>query len=262
MAKSRLIPKLQLRSSDCNQSKLVLVITKQFSKVLEIGDPVSQAKIFQDQAADELIFININLTNREEIPLLARVINRVAQEIFMPLTVGGGVDSLDDFKVLLANGADKICLNTAAILDPGLITTAAEKYGSQCVVASIDFKCDNGKDYFVYTHGGRTKTSMHPVECAMQAEKIGAGELLLTSIDHDGTKQGLNVEISKMISEHVSIPIINSGGCGLARHFIDGFLAGHANAIAAGTFFAHRDQNFMQTRSHILNAGVNIRYHR
>lgn len=262
MAKSRLIPKLQLRTSLNNPQKLVLVITRGFNDVIEIGDPVSQAKIFQDQASDELIFVNINPNNQNELTLLAQTIHKVAQEIFMPLTVGGGVSTLDDFRLLLANGADKISINTAAFFNQKLISEAAERYGKQCVVVSIDYKKDADGNCFVYTHCGQNKTAMNPVEWSIMAEKLGAGEILLTSMDNDGLKQGLDIETTRQISQSVGIPVITSGGCGLAKHFSDGFLLGKATAVSAGTFFAHRDQNFMQTRSHIVNAGVNIRYHR
>lgn len=262
MSKYRLIPKLQLRPSKFNANKLVLVITRNFSDFIEIGDPVSQAKIFQDQASDELIFVNIDLDSQSEISLLASVINRVSQEIFMPLTVGGGVRKIEDFRTLLSNGADKISINTEAILQPSLISQAAEKFGSQCVVVSIDYKRNQIGEYKVFINGGRTETIWNPVEWAQEATKLGAGELLITSLERDGMKSGLDLEITKLISESVSVPVITSGGCGLAQHFSEGFLIGKANAVAAGTFFAHRDQNFIQTRSQIFNAGVNIRKHR
>jgi len=259
MSKCRLIPKLQLRTSEKNANKMVLVVTKQFNEVIEIGDPVSQAKIFQAQAADELIFVNINSNNKLEINALAQVINKVSQEIFMPLTVGGGVNKIEDFRLLLSNGADKISINSAAILNPELITKAADKFGAQCVVVSIDYKKDQTGNYFVYINGGKDKTSFHPVEWAKKAQEYGAGELLLTSIDNDGMKNGLDLQITREITDSVTLPVITSGGCGLAKDFSDGFIIGKASAVSAGTFFAHRDQNFMQTRSHILNAGVNIR---
>ena len=259
MSKLRLIPKLQLKPASYNSNKLVLVVTKQFDSVVEIGDPVSQSKIFQDQISDELIFINIDIENRQKINLLAKVICDVSEEIFMPLTVGGGVCSLDDFRLLLNNGADKISINSAAISNPNFIKIAAEKFGSQCVVVSIDFKKDENGEYFVYTNCGKKKISYHPVEWALLAQKHGAGELLLTSISHDGMKNGLDLNIIKEISSTVSIPVIASGGCGLSKDFSDGFITGKASAVAAGSFFAHRDQNFMQTRSHIYNSGVNIR---
>ena len=261
MSKRRLIPKLQLKTSAYNPQKMVLVITKRFRDVIEIGDAVSQAKIYQAQAADELIFINIDRINKD-ITKLSQVIHKVAEEIFMPITVGGGVTSENDFRVLLSNGADKISINTIAVTDPIFITQTSEKYGAQCVVVSIDFKKDDDGSYKVFTHCGQQKTNLHPVEWAIEAERKGAGEILLSSIDRDGMAQGLDLEITRQVSEAVGIPVITSGGCGLAQHFTQGFLEGKADAVAAGSFFAHRDQNFMQTRSQIKNGGVNIRiYH-
>lgn len=259
MSKRRLIPKLQLHTSSYDVSKTVLVITKQFNNIVEIGHPVSQAKIYQDQAADELIFVNID-PNNKNIESLAEIINKVSQEIFMPITVGGGVSSIDDFRILLSNGADKISINTAAILNKNLIQASSDRFGAQCVVVSIDCKMtSNG--YRVFINGGKDNTNMDPVEWAKEAEKRGAGEILITSIDRDGMKMGLDIEVTRNVAEAVSIPVITSGGCGLARHFYEGFTEGKADAVAAGSFFAHRDQNFMQTRAHIKNAGVNIRIH-
>lgn len=259
MSKKRLIPKLQMKSSERNAKKLVLVITKKYDGIIEIGDPISQAKIYQHQGADELIFVNID-RQKKTVEQLAEVIAKVSEEIFMPITVGGGVKTLEDFRFLLSNGADKISINTKAIEDPNFISVAAEKYGTQCVVVSIDYKKDQttGK-YFVYKENGSIKTDIDPVEWAYKCEKLGAGELLLTCIDNDGMKNGLELDISQQIATNVSIPLIVSGGCGLAQHFCDGYLIGMADAVAAGSFFAHRDQNFMQTRSQIRNSSVEIR---
>lgn len=260
MSKRRLIPKLQLRTSANNANKMVLVVTKQFNEVIEIGDPVSQAKIFQAQAADELIFVNIN-RNTTNIGKLSQIINKVSEEIFMPITVGGGVKTVEDFRELLSNGADKISINTIAVQNPSFITTTSEKYGAQCVVVNIDYKKNKDGLYKVYINGGQEETQYHPLEWALIAEQKGAGELLLCSIDCDGMRIGLDLDITSAISKKVSIPVIASGGCGLAQHFSDGFLIGKADAVAAGSFFAHRDQNFMQTRSQIKNSGVDIRMH-
>ena len=153
----------------------------------------------------------------------------------------------------------KISINTAAIEDPSFITRTSEKYGAQCVVVSIDYKREESGGYTVFTHCGQQKTSLHPVEWAIEAEKKGAGEILLSSMDNDGMGKGLDLLITRQVAEAVTIPIITSGGCGLVKHFTDGFLQGKADAVAAGSFFAHRDQNFMQTRSQIKNGGVNIR---
>jgi cyclase len=261
MSKLRLIPKLQLKPASFNPNKLVLVITKQFNQCIEIGDPVSQAKIFQDQASDELIFVNIDENRNHAVLELSKVINKLSQEIFMPLTVGGGVARIEDFRLLLSNGADKISINTHALESPELINNSADKFGTQCVVVGIDYKKDEEGNYFVYSHRGRVKTSYHPVEWAEKAVSLGAGEILLTSIERDGMRCGLEIDLTKQVVEAVGVPVITSGGCGLASHFSDGFLLGGVNAVSAGSFFAHRDQNFMQTRSHILNAGVNIRKH-
>jgi cyclase len=260
MSKKRLIPKLQLRTSTYNKQKMVLVITKQFGHAIEIGDPVSQSKIHQDQAADELIFINIDREERS-IDKLAAIIHKVSQEIFMPMTVGGGVTCIEHFRILLANGADKISINTVAVTDSSLITSTSKKFGAQCVVVSIDYKSDDTGKNWVYINGGLEKTSLDPVAWAVEAERLGAGEILLTGIDQDGMRGGLNLDITRKVAESVSIPVISGGGCGLAKHFIDGFLVGKADAVTSGSFFAHRDQNLMQTRSHIKNAGVNIRIH-
>ncbi len=239
---------------------MVLVITKQFSHVIEIGDPVSQAKIYQDQAADELIFINIDREERS-IEKLASIIRSVSQDIFMPMTVGGGVSTEEHFRVLLANGADKIAINTNAVQDPSLISRTSSKFGAQCVVVSIDYKIDAEGRGRVYTRGGLENSNLDVIEWAVKAEMLGAGEILLTSIDRDGMRSGLDVEVTRRVAEAVSIPVITGGGCGLAKHFIEGFLVGKADAVTSGSFFAHRDQNLMQTRSHIKNAGVNIRVH-
>ena len=258
MSKKRLIPKLQLKTSSFDPSRIVLVITRNFEKQIEIGDAVSQAKIYQDQGADELIFVNIDRLYKD-INSLASVIQKVSEEIFMPITVGGGVCCDEHFRILLNNGADKISVNTHAFEQPEFISLMSNKYGSQCVVVSIDYKLNDKNEYKVFTHNGTYDTGKDPVEWAIDCEKLGAGELLLTSIDRDGCNLGLDIKLTNMITSQVRIPVITSGGCGLAQHFIDGYKIGNADAVSAGTFFAHRDQNFMQTRSQIKNSGVNIR---
>ncbi len=257
MSKKRLIPKLLLHSN-VQKNKLNLVITKLFKEIIEVGNPVSMAKIFQAQGADELIFTNIDNTIND-LNILAQIIEQVSEEIFMPITVGGGVKTISDFRLLLNSGADKISINTEAINNPSLITNASELFGAQCVVVSIDYKKDEAHNYWVYTNGGKTKTNYTPLAWAIECEKLGAGEILLTSIDNDGMRDGLNNDINKLISEAVEIPVIASGGCSLPSHFIDGFKNSDIEAIAAGTFFALKDQSFQQIRSHIKNAGIPIR---
>lgn len=257
MAKLRLIPKLQIRANSTGKN-LVLVITKQFDKVIEIGNPISMAKIYQAQGADELIFTNIrpDLTNFSE---LSKMLESITEEIFMPITVGGGINNLSQIRQLLMSGADKICINTSAVLESNLIQSASNTFGNQCIVVSIDYKVFPNGESFVYINSGKEKTLMNPVEWAKKAEKLGAGEILLTSIDNDGMRSGMNNTINKLVSEAVSIPVIVSGGCSLPQHFIDAVKIGNADAVAAGTFFAFKDQSFMQIRSHLKNAGINVR---
>jgi len=258
MSKKRLIPKLQLARSKFNPKKLVVVVTKQFGDKIEIGDPVSQSKIFQDQSADELIFLNIE-SDFNSIKTLSEIIARVSEEIFMPLTVGGGVTSDEDFRILLSNGADKISINSKAVEDPRFITSMSDKYGAQCVVVSIDYKKEADGRYYVYTRGGTKKTELNPVGWAIEAERLGAGELMITCIDNDGMRNGIELEVPKQIVSAVNIPVICGGGCGLAMHFSQAFIEANVEAVCAGSFFAHRDQNLIQTRSQIANSGVVIR---
>lgn len=258
MLNKRIIPKLQMRKSSLNPKKMVLVTTVSFNETIEIGDPVSQAKIYEAQNSDELIFLDLDATIENRISMI-NVIRHASKEIFMPFTVGGGVKSLKDFDLLLTNGADKISINTYAVLNPSLITQAAKYFGSQCVVVSLDYKKNVDGIYKVFINGGKIETDLEPITWAKECESRGAGEILITSIIKDGTSSGLDILMTKNISEAISIPVITSGGCGLAKHFIDGFLIGKADAVAAGTFFCLRDQNPMQTRSHIKNAGIPIR---
>jgi cyclase len=261
MLKKRLIPKLQMMESrHSNSPRMVLVTTKQFDGYFEIGDPVSQAKVYEAQAADELIFVDIRATENS-LSILSDVVKKAAREIFMPITVGGGVRTIDDFRTLLMSGADKVSINTAAVEHPDLINKASNMFGAQCTVLSIDFRQDRSGDYCVWIRGGKEKTNLHPVAWAEEGERLGAGELLLTSIDGDGTRSGLDIELTKRVTEHVSIPVITSGGCGLAKHFVEGFIDGKASAVSAGTYFCFKDENPMQTRAQIRNAGISIRIH-
>jgi len=239
---------------------MVLVTTVRFGEAIEIGDPVSQAKIYEAQAADELIFVDLDASS-EDRGTLVDVVRQAAEEIFMPFTVGGGVRSTEDFRLLLSNGADKVSINTAAVEEPDLIGKAAGIFGDQCVVLSIDYRHDTDDAARVWTHGGGRETPLNPVEWAKEGESRGAGEILLTSIDRDGTRHGLDVDLTRQVADAVSVPVITSGGCGLARHFAEGFLAGGADAVSAGTYFCFKDENPMQTRSQIRNAGVPIRIH-
>jgi len=262
MAKKRLIPKLQLMPSKVDKGVMSLVTTVEFLNVIEIGDPVSQAKIYESQAVDELIFVDLSHSKRLKSNSFAvNLLNAVSKEVFLPLTIGGGVNCVDDFRLFLNNGADKVSINSAALANPQLIRNAAKLFGAQCVVVSIDYKKDEIEQTQVYGNSGSKKYNYHPVEWAKQAEQLGAGEILLTSIDHDGKRDGLELNISRQICESVSIPVILSGGCGLAEHFVDGFIKASADAVSAGTFFCFQDQNPIQTRSFIKNSGIDIRIH-
>lgn len=261
MLKRRLIPKLQMKASRFGSTtRMVLVTTIQFREVIEIGDPVSQAKIYEAQAADELIFLDLDASSDNRATMVD-IVKQAAEQIFMPFTVGGGVRTIADFRRLLSNGADKVSINTAAVETPDLIDQASAMFGAQCVVLSIDYRQAPDGTYHVWTRGGRVKTELDPVRWAVEGEKRGAGEILLTSIDRDGTRRGLDVELTRRVAASVSIPVITSGGCGAAAHFVDGFLAGRADAVSAGTFFCFKDENPMQTRAQIKNAGIPIRLH-
>jgi cyclase len=258
MLKRRLIPKLQLkRRMMRGGERMVLVTTVRFDHVTEIGDPVSQARIYQAQAVDELIFLDLDASHDRG--ALLDVVRSAAQEVFMPFTVGGGVRTVEDFRLLLRNGADKVSVNSAAIEDPILLSRAAEAYGAQCVVLSIDVRRKNGVPE-VWTFGGTRPTGRHPAEWAGTGEALGAGEILITSIDHDGMRNGLDVSLIREVRGAVSVPVIASGGCGRASHFVDGFVEGNADAVASGTYFSFRDENPMQTRSQIRNHGIPIRF--
>lgn len=258
--KKRLIPKLLIKHRHMGRSvRPVLVTTRGYQEVLDVGDPVSQAKIYEAQLADELIVLNIDGTEIDGDTVMLRLIERLASETFMPLAVGGGVRSVADFALLLEHGADKVSINTSALATPDLISRAAERFGAQCVVVSIDFRVDADGTARVYHDHARQRSDLTVLEWAAQAVRAGAGELLLTDADRDGTGNGLNIELCRRVASEVDVPVILSGGCGLAEHFVEGMRSGGAEAVAAGTFFCFRDQNPIQTRAHIRNAGIPIR---
>lgn len=259
MVNKRLIPKLLLKEQKIgDRSRKVLVVTQQFSRCLVVGEPVSQARIYESQLADELILIDLD-SQIETDPRGLEILKKVSEQIFLPLTVGGGVRTLEGFRQLIRHGADKVSLNTAALESPELITQAAETFGSQAVVISIDYRKDATGQRAVFSHSGRQPTPWEPLAWAERAQELGAGEVLFTDIERDGMRQGLDLEFLKQAATAMRIPVIFSGGCGRAQHFTDAYTQAEADAIAAGTFFCFKDENPMQARSRIKNAGVRIR---
>ncbi len=260
MLKKRIIPKFLFQFREINGVLLpTFVISKNFSELKIIGSIIPQAKIYEAQLADELMILNIEDKQCSKDPEFLSFLKKFSEQIFMPLTVGGGVKSLDCFEKLLNSGADKIFMNSEAINNPDLIKKASEKFGSQCVVLGIDFREIEKDKFLVFSKGGKINTNLDLFKWSKKCEDLGAGEILLSDIDRDGTNSGLNIKIAKKISKTISIPLIFSGGCGLASHFVEGFKNTDVDAISAGTFFAKKDQNIFQLRSQILNSGINLR---
>ena len=246
----RIIPCL-----DVNAGRVVKGIN--FVSLQDAGDPVEIARKYDEEGADELTFLDITASsdNRD---LILDIIESVAKEIFIPLTVGGGVRSPDDVRRLLNVGADKISINTSAILNPNLVAEASSRFGSQCIVVAIDAK-KVGNHWEVYTHGGRNSTGLDAVEWAKKMVNLGAGELLLTSMDRDGTKIGFDLALTKLISEAVEVPIIASGGVGNLQHLVDGVLLGGADAVLAASIFHYGEFTIREAKEYMTNNNVEIR---
>lgn len=258
MLKRRLIPKLQLGlRQSFRGAQPVLVITRQFGNRRAIGDPLSQAKIYEAQLADELILVDLE-RSQESWPVLLSTVEAVADVLATPLAVGGGLHSFEHVQALLDRGADKVVINSAALEQPELIDRVAGAYGAQCVVISLDVISLTTGGWRVWSSGGQRDTGRDAMQWASEVVQRGAGEVLITSIDRDGTGEGLDLSLTAALASTLAVPVIASGGCGLAQHFVEGYEAGAA-AVAAGTFFCQRDQNPMQCRSHIRNAGLPIR---
>jgi cyclase len=229
----------------------------QFVNLKDAGDPVENARAYDEQGADEIAFLDITASH-EERDILLDVVRRAAEEIFIPLTVGGGVRRLEDIRNLLRAGADKVSVNTAAVKDPPFIEKASKRFGSQCVVIAIDAK-RKGEGWEVYTHGGRVPTGIDAVLWAKQMEEMGAGEILLTSMDRDGTKDGYDIELTRTIAEAVSIPVIASGGVGTLEHLYEGLVLGKASAVLAASIFHYREYTISQVKSYLKERGVVVR---
>lgn len=233
------------------------MVTRNFGDRRVIGDPVSQAKIYEAQLADELILVDIEGSSASW-PVLLQTVEAMSQVLATPLAVGGGVRTVGQVESLLSNGADRVVLNTAAISDPGLIDDVSSLFGVQCVVVSIDARAHADGGWTAWSGGGSYNSGLEVAQWGREASERGAGELLVTSIDRDGSGAGLDLELVSHLSTNVYVPVMASGGCGLAEHFSQGLGAGAA-AVAAGSFFSLRDQNPMQSRAHVHNAGHPIR---
>lgn len=228
-----------------------------FVNLRDAGSPVENAKAYEEQKADELCFLDITASHEKRRTIL-QVVEEVANEVFMPLTVGGGVQSIDDIREILLAGADKVTINTAAVERPDLLREASEVFGSQCICIAIDAKARQG-GFEVYTYGGRRSTGIDAVLWAKQAETMGAGEVLLTSMDRDGTKVGYDIPLTRAISEAVTIPVIASGGVGTLEHLYEGLVQGKADAVLAASIFHYREYSVMEAKKYLHERGVNVR---
>jgi cyclase len=251
MYAKRIIPCL-----DVNNGRVVKGIS--FVNLRDAGDPVEAAAQYDRQGADELVFLDITASSQSRNIVLGMV-EKVASTIFIPFTVGGGIRSTDDFTSLLRAGADKVSVNTAALLNPKLISEAAEKFGSQCVVCAIDAKRRQNGGWTVFRDGGRIDTGKDAVKWAKEAEKLGAGEILLTSMDCDGQKAGYDLELTAAVSQSVSIPVIASGGAGRLEHFYDAFTKGKADAVLAASLFHFGEITIPELKKYLAGKGIPVR---
>ena len=228
-----------------------------FVNIVDAGDPVEIAKAYSDSLADEIVFLDIT-ASYEKRSIILDVVKKTAEVVFIPLTVGGGINSIDDIKKILDAGADKVSINSSAVKNPNLISEGARKYGNQCIVVAIDAKF-NGKFYEVYIHGGRTPTGLDAIEWAKKAESLGAGEILLTSMDTDGCKNGYEINLTKLVSESVNIPVIASGGAGCLQDFYDAFTSGKADACLAASLFHYKELEIKKLKEYLKDNSIEVR---
>ena len=230
-----------------------------FVNLIDAGDPVAVAKAYDEAGADEVVFLDITASSDGR-STVVDMVRKVAEQMFIPFTVGGGIRTVDDFKVLLREGADKVSVNSAAIKRPELISEAAEKFGSQCVVVAIDAKRREPFDgWNIYLNGGRVDTGIDAIEWAKKAESLGAGEILLTSMDCDGTKAGFDVELTRAVADAVGIPVIASGGAGALEHFSDAVTEGHADAVLAASLFHFKELEILEVKEYMEKKGIEVR---
>ena len=252
MFTKRIIPCL-----DVNNGRVVKGVN--FVNLQDAGDPVEIAAAYDKAGADEVVFLDITASSDNR-GTVVDMVRKVAEKVFIPFTVGGGIRTVDDFKVLLREGADKISINSSAINTPELIGNAADKFGSQCVVVAIDARRrEDGSGWNVYKNGGRIDTGLDAIEWAMKADKLGAGEILLTSMDCDGTKTGYDIELTRLIADNVSIPVIASGGAGTKEHFYDALVDGHADAALAASLCHYKELEIMDLKEYLADRGVSVR---
>lgn len=251
MLKARIIPCL-----DVANGRVVKGVN--FVDLIDAGDPVEQARVYDAAGADELTFLDITASH-ENRDTIFDVVNRTAEQCFMPLTVGGGVRTTEDIRKLLLAGADKASINTAAVNNPEFVREAAQKFGSQCIVVAVDAKTVSPGKFEIFTHGGRNPTGIDAVEWAKRMAAYGAGEILLTSMDRDGTKQGFNIELTRAISDAVDVPVIASGGVGTLEHLVEGIRDGHASAVLAASIFHFGTFTIAEAKRYMADHGVDVR---
>ncbi len=252
MITKRIIPCL-----DVNNGRVVKGVN--FVNLIDAGDPVAIAAAYDKAGADEVVFLDITASSDNRATKVDMV-RRVAEKVFIPFTVGGGIRTVDDFKTILREGADKVAVNSAAIMNPELISAAADKFGSQCVVVAIDAKRRaDGSGWNIYKNGGRVDMGIDAVEWAVRANQLGAGEILLTSMDCDGAKNGYDIELTRTVSENVSIPVIASGGAGKLEHFYDAFADGKADAVLAASLFHFKELEIREVKAYLENRGISVR---
>lgn len=252
MFTKRIIPCL-----DVNNGRVVKGVN--FVNLRDAGDPIEIAAAYDKAGADEVVFLDITASSDNR-GTVVDMVRKVASRVFIPFTVGGGIRTVEDFKLLLREGADKISINSSAINRPRLISEAADKFGSQCVVVAIDARRrEDKKGWNIYKNGGRTDVGIDAVEWAMKVDRMGAGEILLTSMDCDGTKAGYDIELTRLIAENVSIPVIASGGAGTKEHFYEALTDGKADAVLAASLFHYKELEIMELKNYLAEKGVSVR---
>jgi imidazole glycerol-phosphate synthase subunit HisF len=252
MLAKRIIPCL-----DVDKGRVVKGVN--FVNLIDAGDPVENGKFYDGEGADELVFLDITASSDRR-DIILDMVKGVAEEVHIPFTVGGGIRTIDDVRLILENGADKISINTAAVQNPSLVTESAHRFGSQCILVAIDAKRNSRGGWTVYLHGGRTPTDIDAIDWARRVEDLGAGEILLTSMDRDGTKIGYDIELTRLVADTVTIPVIASGGVGTIEHMYEGLTMGRADAVLAASIFHFREISISEVKRELSSRGVPVRY--